>query len=127
MKIYSRLFKYISHYKYRLVGGILLSILVSFFNGASITSLIPIFDSLGQEKNYKFQIALTKKDKELLANTTGEISRLDKFRLVGARWKVKLNEKMGKMKPDELVLFFCMIVFPLYVFKLLAWQEQFIS
>lgn len=122
MKIYSRLFKYISRYKYRLFGGIFLSLLVSFFNGASITSLIPIFDTLGQGSEYKFQISLTKNDKNVLLKESKGIalSRLEKGELFLSQWKVKLNQKFNQMTPDELVIFFCLIVFPMYVFKLIS-------
>ncbi|EMP09000.1 hypothetical protein LEP1GSC124_4486 [Leptospira interrogans serovar Pyrogenes str. 200701872] len=38
--------------------GIVLSFLVSILNGASLTSLIPIFDSLGTGEKTNFEISL---------------------------------------------------------------------
>ncbi|EMP08984.1 hypothetical protein LEP1GSC124_4485 [Leptospira interrogans serovar Pyrogenes str. 200701872] len=34
-----------------------------------------------------------------------------------AQWKIQLNSSLKKMSHDELVLLFCFIVFPVYLFK----------
>ncbi len=74
MLVYKRLLKYVLKYKFSLVFGIFLSFLVSVFNGASLTTLIPIFDSLGTGENYKFQFTITKKDTSILDKSkSGEV------------------------------------------------------
>lgn len=122
MIVYSRLLKYVLKYKFSLFFGIFLSFLVSIFNGASLTTLIPIFDSLGTGENYKFQFTITKKD---LANLKRLESpqRMTKFQSLETKFskiKVDLNEYFSEQSTDELVYLFCLIVFPIYVMKLVC-------
>lgn len=122
MKVYSRLFSYVSKYKGRLIAGIFLSFFVSIFNGASLTTLIPIFDSLGAGDNYKFQFTITKKDlRNLELKEKGiPISRLEEAEILFTELKLSLNSYFQTKTPDELVLLFSMIVFPIYFLKLLS-------
>lgn len=121
MNIYKRLLKYSFKYKYRLTLGIVLSFLVSILNGASLTSLIPIFDSLGTGEKTNFEISLTKKDKILLQRLEEKESftSVESIELKLAQWKIQLNSSLKKMSHDELVLLFCFIVFPVYLLKLI--------
>ncbi|EMJ92132.1 ABC transporter ATP-binding protein [Leptospira alstonii] len=121
MNIYKRLLKYSFKYKYRLTSGIVLSFLVSVLNGASLTSLIPIFDSLGTGEKTNFEISLTKKDKALLQRSEESdfFSSVESIELKLAEWKVQLNSSLKKMSHDQLVLLFCFIVFPVYLLKLI--------
>ncbi|MCG6166699.1 ABC transporter ATP-binding protein [Leptospira sanjuanensis] len=121
MNIYKRLLKYSFKYKYRLISGIVLSFLVSVLNGASLTSLIPIFDSLGTGEKTNFEISLTKKDKALIQRYEEKHSftSVESIELQLAHWKVQLNSSLKKMSHDELVLLFCFIVFPVYLLKLI--------
>ncbi|EMY79285.1 ABC transporter transmembrane region [Leptospira weilii serovar Ranarum str. ICFT] len=121
MNIYKRLLKYSFKYKYRLTSGIVLSFLVSVLNGASLTSLIPIFDSLGTGEKTNFEISLTKKDKSLLQRSeeNDSFSNVESIELRLAVWKVQLNSSLKKMSHDQLVLLFCFIVFPVYLLKLI--------
>lgn len=121
MNIYKRLLKYSFKYKYRLTLGIVLSFLVSILNGASLTSLIPIFDSLGTGEKTNFEISLTKKDKTLLQRLEEKESftSVESIELKLAQWKIQLNSSLKKMSHDELVLLFCFIVFPVYLLKLI--------
>ncbi|AVQ12675.1 ABC transporter permease [Leptospira santarosai] len=120
MNIYKRLLKYSFKYKYRLTLGIVLSFFVSVLNGASLTSLIPIFDSLGTGEKTNFEISLTKKDKTLLQRLQEKdsFSRTESVELRLAEWKVRLNSSLKKMSHDQLVLLFCFVVFPVYLLKL---------
>lgn len=122
MSVYKRLLRYVSKYKSRLVFGIFLSFLVSIFNGASLTTLIPIFDSLGSGENYKFQFTITKKDQTNLDRLeSGEsITRLQEGEAWFSQLKVDLNAYFNSKTTDDLVLLFCMIVFPIYVLKLIC-------
>ncbi|OLY63025.1 ABC transporter ATP-binding protein [Leptospira santarosai] len=121
MNIYKRLLKYSFKYKYRLTLGIVLSFFVSVLNGASLTSLIPIFDSLGTGEKTNFEISLTKKDKTLLQRLREKdsFSRTESVELRLAEWKVRLNSSLKKMSHDQLVLLFCFVVFPVYLLKLI--------
>ncbi|WP_081099775.1 ABC transporter ATP-binding protein [Leptospira noguchii] len=121
MNIYKRLLKYSFKYKYRLTSGIVLSFLVSILNGASLTSLIPIFDSLGTGEKTNFEISLTKKDKILLQRLEEKDSftSVESIELKLTQWKIQLNSSLKKMSHDELVLLFCFIVFPVYLLKLI--------
>ncbi|APH40516.1 ABC transporter, ATP-binding protein [Leptospira interrogans serovar Copenhageni/Icterohaemorrhagiae] len=121
MNIYKRLLKYSFKYKYRLTLGIVLSFLVSILNGASLTSLIPIFDSLGTGEKTNFEISLTKKDKILLQRLEEKESftSVESIELKLAQWKIQLNSSLKKMSHDELVLLFSFIVFPVYLLKLI--------
>ncbi|WP_167732210.1 ABC transporter ATP-binding protein [Leptospira yasudae] len=121
MNIYKRLLKYSFKYKYRLISGIVLSFLVSVLNGASLTSLIPIFDSLGTGEKTNFEISLTKKDKALIQRyeEKDSFTSVESIELRLAHWKVQLNSSLKKMSHDELVLLFCFIVFPVYLLKLI--------
>ncbi|MBW0433625.1 ABC transporter ATP-binding protein [Leptospira yasudae] len=121
MNIYKRLLKYSFKYKYRLISGIVLSFLVSVLNGASLTSLIPIFDSLGTGEKTNFEISLTKKDKALIQRyeEKDSFTSVESIELQLAHWKVQLNSSLKTMSHDELVLLFCFIVFPVYLLKLI--------
>ncbi|MBM9578260.1 ABC transporter ATP-binding protein [Leptospira sp. 201903070] len=121
MNIYKRLLKYSFKYKYRLISGVVLSFLVSVLNGASLTSLIPIFDSLGTGEKTSFEISLTKKDKALIQRyeEKDSFSSVESIELKLAQWKIKLNSSLKTMSHDELVLLFCFIVFPVYLLKLI--------
>lgn len=98
-----------------------MSFLVSVLNGASLTSLIPIFDSLGTGEKTNFEISLTKKDKALLQRQKEKDSftSVESIELQLAEWKVQLNSSLKTMSHDELVLLFCFIVFPVYLLKLI--------
>lgn len=122
MQVFRRLMGYVSRYKGRLMVGIILSLLVSIFNGASLTTLIPIFDSLGGDENYKFQFTVTKKDKKNLElrDSGVPISRFQEGEIFFSETKLKLNAYFETKTPDELVIIFCMIVFPTYFLKLLS-------
>ena len=121
MNTKKRLLRYILTYKYRISLGIVLSLIVSILNGASITGLIPIFDSLGNKKDYRFQVTLTKKDLELL-NTKKKtnFSRIDSLLLKFAKFKKNINETFKTMSQAETVGFFCFFILPIYIFKLLC-------
>lgn len=114
MNIYKRLLKYSFKYKYRLTLGIVLSFLVSILNGASLTSLIPIFDSLGTGEKTNFEISLTKKDKILLQRLEEKepFTSVESIELKLAQWKIQLNSSLKKMSHDELVLLFVLSFSP---------------
>lgn len=99
-----------------------MSIFVSIFNGASLTSLIPIFDSLGSGENYKFQLSLTKKDQEMLKKTDKDVPgyTLEYGQFFFAQTKVYINSELAKRTPDQLVFLFCLVILPIYLLKLIC-------
>ncbi len=76
---------------------------------------------MGGNKNYKFQISITKKDQALIKKIESkeEISNLDKlhFRLI--KFKKMINSKLENYTPNEIVMLFVMITFPVYFLKLI--------
>ncbi|TGN20729.1 ABC transporter ATP-binding protein [Leptospira idonii] len=122
MKIYRKLWPYLVKYKYRLSFGIFLSIFVSIFNGVSLTSLIPIFNSLGTGDNYKFQIALTSRDNVVLEKSKSgkDLEGYEYGEWLFAKGKTSLNEELAKKDPDKLVFLFCLIILPVYLLKLIC-------
>ncbi|PJZ71388.1 ABC transporter permease [Leptospira perolatii] len=121
MNVYRRLLKYSFKYKYRLITGIVLSFLVSVLNAASLTSLIPVFDSLGTGEKTNFEITLTKKDKALLEKKAAHesLNTVDEIEVAFAEYKIKANDFFRSLPQDQLVLLFCMVVFPIYLAKLI--------
>ncbi|TGK01316.1 ABC transporter ATP-binding protein [Leptospira langatensis] len=121
MNVYRRLLGYSFKYKYRLITGVVLSFLVSILNGASLTSIIPIFDAIGKGGKADFQITLTKKDRTVLdvQNSGKEVEGLQRLELILAEAKVSANGYLSSLPKDQLVLLFCLFIFPIYLAKLL--------
>lgn len=84
--------------------------------------MIPIFDSLSKNSNYKFQIAVTKRDKELLSQKESgkTFSKIEAIEYLLAHYKTKVNQKFSEMNPGETVWFFIKLVFPIYLLKLIC-------
>lgn len=121
VKIFRRLLGYSLHYKGRLILGIILSFFVAVFNGISLSSMVPIFDSMGTSESYKFQISMTKRDTTILklreeGNTLNSIENIE-WNL--ALTKKKLNTHFATLTPNEIVFFFVILVFPVYILKLI--------
>jgi ABC-type multidrug transport system fused ATPase/permease subunit len=122
VKIYGQLWPYLIKYKYKLSLGVFLSIFVSIFNGASLTSLIPIFDSLGSGENYKFQLALTKIDQEMLRKKESDLPPYtwEHGQFLFAQTKSYINAELARRTAEEMVYLFCLIILPMYLLKLLS-------
>lgn len=84
--------------------------------------MIPIFDSMGASKNYKFQISITKRDNAAIkAVESGEsFSRLEQLEYKLAKLKIQLNDYFDEKRPEEIVFFFVILVFPIYLLKLIC-------
>lgn len=93
--------------------------------------MIPIFDSMGGNKNYKFQLSITKKDLNLIKKIESkeEITRFDELHFKFINLKKQLNSKFQNYSPNEIVMLFVMIAFPIYFLKLffLAGTTYFIN
>ncbi len=121
MNVYRRLLGYSFKYKYRLITGIVLSFFVSVLNGASLTSIIPIFDAIGKGGKADFEISLTKKDKAVLEKNDKQesLEGFEKMELLLAETKVSLNRYLSSLPKDQLVWLFCLFIFPIYLAKLI--------
>jgi subfamily B ATP-binding cassette protein MsbA len=84
--------------------------------------MIPIFDSMGASKSYKFQISMTKRDMTAVRKVeSGEtFTRLEQIEYRLAKLKSRLNSYFNELQPEEIVFFFVILVFPIYLLKLLC-------
>ncbi|MDH5717623.1 MAG: ABC transporter ATP-binding protein/permease [Spirochaetia bacterium] len=150
-KVYWRILKYIGPYKKNFFIGVLLSLFVSIFNAASLTSLKPIFDIISSGKDKPFQLQFSDKDLELLVKSEYsnrisvlfeknnfyevEIIRLnnikknsviqklnyfEKASLLIASLKLYANEIFVNIKPFKFLVYVCLAVMPMYLFKLFS-------
>ncbi|MGJ4745339.1 ABC transporter ATP-binding protein [Leptospira sp. SA-E8] len=121
MNVYRRLLGYSFKYKYRLITGVVLSFFVSILNGASLTSVIPIFNAIGKGGKADFQITLTKKESIALKDREEgkELEAIQKIEALTADIKIKTNYYLTTLPKDQLVLLFCLFIFPIYLAKLL--------
>jgi ABC-type multidrug transport system fused ATPase/permease subunit len=122
VKIFKRLLTYSYRYKGRLIAGIFLSFLVAVFNGASLTSMVPIFDSMGNSSSYRFQLSMTKRDLQILDKKKLEpnLRTIEFIEWKIANSKVKLNNHFASLSADQIVLLFVSLVFPIYILKLIC-------
>ena len=121
VKIFRRLLGYSFKYKGRLLSGVLLSFFVAIFNGISLTSMVPIFDSMGSSSTYKFQVSMTKRDTSILdkKKSGGKLSSIEQLEWRLASYKIQINKHFENLSPNEIVFFFVSLVFPIYFLKLI--------
>lgn len=114
MNVYRRLLGYSFKYKYRLITGVVLSFFVSILNGASLTSVIPIFNAIGKGGKADFQISLTKKESIALKDREEgkELEAIQKIEALVADIKIKTNFYLTTLPKDQLVLLFVYSSFP---------------
>lgn len=69
--------------------------------------MIPIFDSMGASKSYKFQISMTKRDMSAIRKVeSGEtFTRLEQIEYRLAKLKSRLNSYFNELQPEEIVFF----------------------
>jgi ATP-binding cassette subfamily B protein len=122
MKFFLRLLSYSIYYKKHFTFGIAFALLTALLNGISLTALIPLFDSLGAEKNTRFKLELTLPEKIIqFKQETFGIKSLDglerlKSQLVDI--KLYINELTKDLEPQEVVWSACIIVLPIYLLKM---------
>ncbi|EOQ89058.1 ABC transporter transmembrane region [Leptospira yanagawae serovar Saopaulo str. Sao Paulo = ATCC 700523] len=122
MKYFLRLLSYSVHYRQRFVLGLIFALLTAVLNGISLTALIPLFDSLGSDKNNRFHLDLTLPEKTILVQEVllGEdsLDGLERIKRVIISFKLQVNDYTKDMEPKEVVWAVCIAVFPLYLLKL---------
>lgn len=87
-----------------------------------MTSLIPIFDSLGKGDGYKFELEFTKRDQVLLLQISEgkDLEGLAFLEGELAKLKQNLNKYFTKLSPSELVFSFCLFILPIYFLKMIC-------
>ncbi|MCZ8341670.1 MAG: ABC transporter ATP-binding protein [Leptospira sp.] len=122
MKYFLRLLSYSFHYKNRFLLGLLFALLTAVLNGISLTALIPLFDSLGSDRNKRFHLDLTLPEKTILVQEvlmgSDSLDGLERIKRQIISVKLQINELTQDMEPREVVWAVCIAVFPLYLLKL---------
>ncbi len=125
MKYFLRLMSYSLKYKSRFTLGIVFALLTAILNGISLTSLVPLFDSLGGDTTKRLHFELTNPEKTILVEEIYMgpefLDGLDKIKRVIISIKLRLNEFTKDMEPKEVVWTVCIAVFPLYLLKMLTY------
>lgn len=102
--------------------GLLFALLTAVLNGISLTALIPLFDSLGSDRNKRFHLDLTLPEKTILVQEVlmgpDSLDGLERIKRQIISIKLQINELTQDMEPREVVWAVCIAVFPLYLLKL---------
>lgn len=125
MKIFFRLMSYSVRYKYRFSLGIAFALLTAILNAVSLTSIIPLFDTMAADPNTRFQFEFTEAEQEIIAKEESNleirlnpVERAKKVLIDVKRWS---NGRTKYMEPKEVVWAVCLLILPLYGLKLLTY------
>ncbi|MGQ2811835.1 ABC transporter transmembrane domain-containing protein, partial [Leptospira interrogans] len=125
MKFFFRLLSYSVHYKYRFTLGIVFALLTAILNAVSLTALIPLFDSLGNDKQTRFQLQMTLPEQRIILKQKvfgkDSLDGLEKTKLLLIEVKEWVNGRTKGLEPKEVVWSICIIVMPLYLLKLITY------
>ncbi len=125
MKYFLRLMSYSLNYKHRFVLGLIFALLTALLNGISLTSLVPLFDSLGGDSSKRLHFELTNPEKTILVEEIYMgpefLDGLDRIKRIIISIKLQLNEFTKDMEPKEIVWAVCIAVFPIYLLKMLTY------
>ncbi|EMN45736.1 ABC transporter ATP-binding protein [Leptospira weilii] len=125
MKFFFRLLSYSVHYKYRFTLGIVFALLTAVLNAVSLTALIPLFDSLGNDKQTRFQLQMTLPEQRILLKQKvfgkESLDGLERTKLLLIDAKEWVNNRTKGLEPKEVVWSICIIVMPLYLLKLITY------
>ncbi|WP_165780450.1 ABC transporter ATP-binding protein [Leptospira haakeii] len=125
MKIFFRLMSYSVRYKYRFSLGIAFALLTAILNAVSLTSIIPLFDTMAADPNTRFQFEFTEAEQEIIAKEESNleirlnpVERAKKVLIDVKRWS---NGRTKYMEPKEVVWAVCLLILPLYGLKLITY------
>ncbi|PJZ77698.1 ABC transporter ATP-binding protein [Leptospira neocaledonica] len=125
MKIFFRLMSYSVRYKYRFSLGIAFALLTAVLNAVSLTSIIPLFDTMAADPNTRFQFEFTEAEQEIITKEESNleirlnpVERAKKVLIDVKRWS---NGRTKYMEPKEVVWAVCLLILPLYGLKLLTY------
>ncbi|MEI1277053.1 ABC transporter ATP-binding protein [Leptospira venezuelensis] len=125
MKIFFRLMSYSVRYKYRFSLGIAFALLTAVLNAVSLTSIIPLFDTMAADPNTRFQFEFTEAEQEIITKEESNleirlnpVERAKKVLIDVKRWS---NGRTKYMEPKEVVWAVCLLILPLYGLKLITY------
>ncbi|PJZ25924.1 ABC transporter permease [Leptospira hartskeerlii] len=125
MKIFFRLMSYSVRYKYRFSLGIAFALLTAILNAVSLTSIIPLFDTMAADPNTRFQFEFTEAEQEIITKEESNleirlnpVERAKKVLIDVKRWS---NGRTKYMEPKEVVWAVCLLILPLYGLKLITY------
>ena len=120
LETYRRLLGYVWNYKNQLILGIFMAFLTSIFNAASVSSFMPIIDTISQAPDKPYQLPITKFDKIRVKNLSKGISLgfVDSFKHNWYLLKKKMNAKLAPIKSSEL-LFYSIWILPIFLLRLI--------
>ncbi|MCB1156136.1 MAG: ABC transporter ATP-binding protein [Leptospiraceae bacterium] len=125
LKTFRRLLAYSLRYRAKILAGVLFALLTALLNASSITALIPLFDSLGAEKKYRFQFELTGPEKIILYKEQifgkDSLDGLQRIQKQIIRAKFWVNRQTKNMEPLEVIWAICKLIIPLYLLKLFTY------
>lgn len=116
---------YSVRYKYRFSLGIAFALLTAILNAVSLTSIIPLFDTMAADPNTRFQFEFTEAEQEIITKEESNleirlnpVERAKKVLIDVKRWS---NGRTKYMEPKEVVWAVCLLILPLYGLKLLTY------
>lgn len=105
--------------------GIVFALLTAVLNAVSLTALIPLFDSLGNDKQTRFQLQMTLPEQRILLKQKvfgkESLDGLERTKLLLIDVKEWVNGRTKGLEPKEVVWSICIIVMPLYLLKLITY------
>lgn len=113
---------YSVHYKYRFLLGLVFALLTAVLNAVSLTSIIPLFDTMAADPNARFQFDITAAEEQILLKSRyAPLDPLEQSKKVLIDLKKWSNGRTKYMEPREVVWAVCLLILPLYVLKLLSY------
>lgn len=121
LPVYRRLLSYAWVYKSKLLGGIGLAFLASIFNAFSITSFMPILDTISQDPQKPYQIPLTNRDRQIQEMVTNNehIPWYHGWRVTWLEFKLSVNATLAPIPSQELI-YYSAWVLPIFFLRLLC-------
>ncbi len=114
-----RIFRYLLRYRFRILAGLFLSLIVSLTNLVSLTAFVPIFNALGSDETVVlFEIGGEEKQnyEDFKAGKEQPLHVSMAARITA--FKIAANEKAASMSNRELIFFLAQFILPVYVLKL---------
>ena len=120
-KTLGRLFRYILHYRFRIIAGVFLSFLVSIANLASLSAFVPIFNALGQEGSIGlFKLGKVEAEQYELWLAGADQPVHERIRGYATHAKVWMNTELSNKTSSEAIIWLCLAIVPVYLIKILC-------
>lgn len=116
-----RLLKYLARYRWRLIAGAVLALIVSLANLFSLTAFVPIFNAMGGEGQPSiFDIGGAERTNHQRWSQGEALDRADSLRAQITDWKLSANARFEGKSSRETIITLCLIVLPVYLLKVLC-------